>query len=407
MKSEKSGFTLIELLVVVGIIAILSTLIVVYFNTAKMGARDARRLTDIKQIQLALKMFYNDVGIYPTVITAGNSIANGGTNYLLRVPANPTPRADNGCADQEYQYKQLESGARYSLSFCLGDVTDDLLAGSHTATANGILNCPSGYIPIPGSSTFNTNDFCVMKYEAKCATNAAPTVGLSTPVTANTTYDNAGTSGLCTTADNAKSPVSVSSGLPIGNISQANAVAYCQNIGGHLMTNAEWMTIARNVEQTAANWNGGVIGTSWVNRGNYTGTTALDGTTVGTSQAKRSHTLSNGELIWDLSGNVSEWLADTCTTGAGSGNYYNSGSLIEWTDSNFDDYERGAAGPTINTYNDATNALGRAYSCAATGRYFIRGGYVDASNATYAGIFQLDQTSTGTAATRIGFRCVK
>jgi len=408
MKNIRLGFTLIELLVVVGIIAILSTLIVVYFNTAKMGARDARRLSDVKQIQLALKMFYNDVGIYPTVITAGNAIANGGTNYLLRVPANPTPRADNGCADQEYQYKQLESGARYSLSFCLGDVTDDLLGGSHTATANGILNCATGYVPVPGSSTFNTNDFCVMKYEAKCANITAETVGLTTPVTANNTYDNSSTNCVVSGGAPDYKPVSVASGYPIGSISEANAAAYCSTIGGHLMTNAEWMTIARNVEQTAANWNGGVIGTSWINRGNYTGAAlAFDGTTVGTSQAKRTHTLSNGELIWDLSGNVSEWLADTCTSGAGSGSYFDSTGLIEWTDSNLDDYERGAAGPTVNTYNDATNALGRYDGCSTTGNFFIRGGYVDTTNATYAGIFQLDQTSTGTAATRIGFRCVK
>jgi prepilin-type N-terminal cleavage/methylation domain-containing protein len=403
MRKKINGFTLVELLVVVTIIAILSTLIVVYFNTAKMTARDSRRLSDVQQIQLALKMYYSDVGIYPTAITAGNSIANGGTNYLLRIPANPSPRSDNGCADQEYQYKQLESGQRYSLSFCLGDQTDTLSGGTHTATANGILNCASGYIPVPGSYTFNTNDFCVMKYEAKCALNSAPTAGLTTPATGNNTYDNGTTA--CTTT---RAPVSVSSGYPIGNISEANAATYCANIGGHLMTNAEWMTIARNIEQTSSNWNGGVIGTSWINRGNYTGATvALDGTTVGTSQALRTHTLSNGETMWDLSGNVSEWLADTCSTGAGTGNYHNSGSLIEWTDTNFDDYERGAAGPTNSAYNDATNALGRAYTCPANGRYFVRGGYIDTTNTTYAGIFQLDQTSTGTAVNRIGFRCVK
>lgn len=396
---KKTGFTLIELLVVVSIIAILSTLIVVYFNTAKMGARDARRLSDVKQIQLALKMYYNDVGIYPTAITPGNSIANGGVNYLLRIPSNPTPRADNGCADQDYQYKQLESGARYSLSFCLGDKTDDLDAGIRVATANGILNCPTGYVAVPGSSTFNTNDFCVMKYEAKCATVAAPTVGLTSPATANNTFNNASTA--CTTT---YAPVSVSSGYPIGSISQANAVTYCANIGGHLLTNPEWMTIARNIEQTAGNWNGGVVGTSWVNRGNYTGAAlAFDGTTEGTSQAKRSHLLSSTDKIWDISGNVSEWLATTCTMA----DYYDSAGLIEWTDSNLDDAERAAAGPSNSAYNDATNALGRYDGCGADSNVFMRGGYVDTTNATYAGIYQIDLTTTGTAGTRIGFRCVK
>ncbi len=395
-----TGFTLIELLVVVGIIAILSSLIVVYFNTAKMTARDSRRLADVKQIQLALKMFYNDVGIYPTTVTIGSSIANGGTNYLLRVPSNPTPRADNGCADQDYQYTQLESGARYSLSFCLGDVTDDLNAGSHTATANGILNCPTGYIAVPGSSTFNTNDFCVMQYEAKCATTAAPTVGLTTPFTGNNTYNNSSTA--CTST---RAPVSVSTGYPIGSISQANAITYCQAIGGHLMTNAEWMTIARNVEQVATNWNNGAgpVGTSTINRGNYTGASAaLDGTTVGTNNARRTHYLSNGEAIWDLSGNVAEWLADTCSTSS----YYSSGAYVDWSDINLADYEKGAAGPT-STYTDGTNNTGRYYGCTTNGNNFFRGGYIESGNATYAGIFQLNMNTTGGADNRIGFRCVR
>ncbi len=406
MTHKKSGFTLIELLVVISIIAILSTLIVVYFNTAKMSARDSRRLSDVKQVQLALKMYYNDVGIYPTLITAGSSIANGGTNYLLRVPANPAPRSDNGCTDQEYQYKQLESGARYSLGFCLGDITDDLSSGNHVATANGILNCPTGYVAIPGSSTFNTNDFCVMKYEAKCATTAAPTVGLSTPTNGTYgIYDNGSTA--CT---GSYAPVSVSSGLPIGNITRANAATYCANIGGHLMTNAEWMTIARNLEQVSTNWNSGAgpVGTGAVNRGRYTGfLTALDGTTESSGATRRTHYLSSTDKIWDMSGNVAEWLTDTCAQGTGAGNYHNIGSFTEWTNANFDDYERGAAGPSVNTYNDGTNGLGRAYTCSTPGNYFVRGGFVQSTNTNYAGIFQLDQTQTGTANNQIGFRCVK
>ena len=245
MKKYLAGFTLIELLVVIGIIAILSTLTGVYFETARMSARDARRLADVKQIQLALKMYYNDLGYYPTAITAGNSIANGGTNYLLRIPSNPSPRADNGCPDQEYQYAQLEAGQRYSLGFCLGDKTDDLDAGIHVATHNGILNCPTGYVAVPGSATFQTNDFCVMKYEAKCALASAPTTGLTTFTTANNTYNNS--DRPCDEA-NGRIPVSVSSGYPIAMIDRSTAESYCATIGGHLITNQEWMTLARNIE---------------------------------------------------------------------------------------------------------------------------------------------------------------
>lgn len=409
MTNKKSGFTLIELLVVVTIIAILSTLIVVYFNTAKMSARDSRRLSDVKQIQLALKMYYNDVGIYPTLITAGSSIANGGTNYLLRVPANPTPRSDNGCTDQEYQYKQLESGARYSLGFCLGDTTDDLNSGNHVATANGILNCPTGYVAIPGSSTFNTNDFCVMKYEAKCALTSAPTAGLTTNPTSETTYDD--TTYPCTSA-NSKQAVSVSSGYPIANINQATAIARCQAIGGHLLTNPEWMTIVRNIEQVAGNWSGGTVGSVYINIGNHAVTDAMDGSASygsggATHYYKRAHTLSSTDTINDIGGNVSELLDTTCSSGTGAGNYETAVAYTQWTSvaaPDLSDYEKGASGP-LGAY-DSDEATGKYKGCATTANIFVRGGKADTALAD-AGVFQLDLSAAAPSSTLIGFRCVK
>ena len=409
MKKREKGFTLIELMVVVTIIAILSSLIVVYFGTAKMTARDSRRLSDVKQLQLALKMYFTDVGMYPTLITAGASIANGGTNYLLRVPANPSPHTDNGCPDQDYQYTQLESGARYSLGFCLGDMTDDLSGGIHVATANGILNCSTGYVAIPGSYTFNTNDFCVMKYEAKCATTAAPTVGLTSPVTANNTYNN--TSTACT---GSYAPVSVSSGYPIANISEATAATYCQNIGGHLMTNAEWMTIARNTEQVAANWSSGTVGTGYLSVGNYGVTNAMDGTAAygsggATFDFKRADTLSSTDTVNDMSGNVAEWVSDTCTSGTGVGSYETTGgAFVEWnlnSSPNLGDYERGIAGPSVSSWTSA-NKIGEYKGCGATGNGFVRGG--GATGTTDAGIYGLDLNSLQSATSAIwGFRCVK
>jgi len=406
MKKNYYGFTLIELLVVISVIAILSTLTVVYLETARMSARDARRVSDVKQIQLALKMYYNDLGIYPTTVTPNSSIANGGTNYLLRVPSNPTPRGDNGCNDQDYQYTQLESGQGYNLSFCLGDKTDDLDAGIHSATHNGILNCPAGYVAVPGSSTFNTNDFCVMKWEAKCAEISAPTIGLSDSLTGNGAYDNSSTP--CTDG-NARMPVSVSSGNPIGNISQTDAITYCQTIGGHLMTNPEWMTIARNLENVTANWSNGVVddNSGFMNQGNYSGNNALDGTNVygngsETHDWRRTSYLSNGGLIWDISGNVAEWLDTSCLMV----NYYNSGGQSEWTDSNLDDYERTAAGP-FSISLGKQHGVGTYIGCSQDANSFLRGGATDESMIS-AGVYALDLNNNSSYLSGLtGFRCVQ
>ena len=68
-KIKKAGFTLIELLVVIAIIGLLSSIVLVSLNSARAKARDARRISDFKQIQLALELFYDTYNRYP--ITGG------------------------------------------------------------------------------------------------------------------------------------------------------------------------------------------------------------------------------------------------------------------------------------------------------------------------------------------------
>ncbi|MFZ3011486.1 MAG: type II secretion system protein [Minisyncoccia bacterium] len=58
------GFTLIELLVVVAIISLLSSVVFASLNSAREKARDARRKVDLKQIQTALELYYNECGSY-------------------------------------------------------------------------------------------------------------------------------------------------------------------------------------------------------------------------------------------------------------------------------------------------------------------------------------------------------
>src|SRR5665648_71072 len=65
-KSKIRGFTLIELLVVIAIIGLLSSVVLASLNTARMKSRDARRLSDIHQIQIALELYYNSFGRYPS-----------------------------------------------------------------------------------------------------------------------------------------------------------------------------------------------------------------------------------------------------------------------------------------------------------------------------------------------------
>ncbi len=135
MRKQK-GFTLIELLVVIAIIGLLSTLAVVALNNARQKSRDARRVSDIKQIQTALELYYNDANGYPTtggVISLG-SISYSGTTYMAVVPANPSP---NGVA---YTYSSAAAGlpGTYTLKYELEGVTGGIPLGTHYATPAGI-----------------------------------------------------------------------------------------------------------------------------------------------------------------------------------------------------------------------------------------------------------------------------
>ena len=90
--SKESGFTLIELLVVISIIGILSTLAVVSLNDARGKARDAKRISDIKQVQTALELFLADRNGYPT----GNDLILGTKRTILDGVIHPIIFQQNG-----------------------------------------------------------------------------------------------------------------------------------------------------------------------------------------------------------------------------------------------------------------------------------------------------------------------
>jgi prepilin-type N-terminal cleavage/methylation domain-containing protein len=149
MKKNKQGFTLIELLVVIAIIGLLSTLSILALNQARARARDAKRVADVKQIQTALEMYYNDVGDYPAdaSITPNKPIYSptGGT-YMRAIPTPPTPFDGAACAllaPDKYTYAKTGSGsggdATYTIKYCLGAAVNVLPADQMlTATPAGM-----------------------------------------------------------------------------------------------------------------------------------------------------------------------------------------------------------------------------------------------------------------------------
>ncbi|MEN9852256.1 MAG: hypothetical protein RI996_199 [Candidatus Parcubacteria bacterium] len=65
LKNKTQGFTLIELLVVIAIIGILSSIVITSVNNARIKARDAQRIAQIKEVQKALYAYFFDTGNFP------------------------------------------------------------------------------------------------------------------------------------------------------------------------------------------------------------------------------------------------------------------------------------------------------------------------------------------------------
>jgi prepilin-type N-terminal cleavage/methylation domain-containing protein len=97
---SQRGFTLIELLVVIAIIGILSSVVLASLNSARKKGRDARRVADVKQMQLALELYYdNNSSEYPDDIYAA-APAGLSPTYISVVPKDPQTNTN-------YPYKAL------------------------------------------------------------------------------------------------------------------------------------------------------------------------------------------------------------------------------------------------------------------------------------------------------------
>ncbi len=143
MAKFKRGFTLIELLVVIAIIGVLATVSIIALSNARAKSRDAKRLGDLKQMQTALEMYFNDKGAYPLSIDNGIfSTSSGSTStYMYIKPASPTP-ADNTCSnnDNAYIYSVIDEGVSYTISTCLGGKVGDLNNGPICLSPSGFTN---------------------------------------------------------------------------------------------------------------------------------------------------------------------------------------------------------------------------------------------------------------------------
>jgi prepilin-type N-terminal cleavage/methylation domain-containing protein len=124
--NKQSGFTLVELLIIIGIIGLLASIILTALGTVRSKARDARRKSEMIQIQKALELYYAQNNEYPItpigdffygkrcIVNGPDWIPGLAPNFLGSLPTDPLDPSGTGflsCAGYSYR----SDGQNYKL----------------------------------------------------------------------------------------------------------------------------------------------------------------------------------------------------------------------------------------------------------------------------------------------------
>jgi prepilin-type N-terminal cleavage/methylation domain-containing protein len=460
-KRSLQAFTLIELLIVIAIIAILSIVVILTLNPAQLlqQARDSGRLSDLSVMNTAISDYivdensaqgfslgsssvtYISIPDLTATTTAGtdcSGIGFVGGGYF-HCPASSTFRNTDGTGWLPINFQKMSTGAPFGqlpvdptnqsssdlyYSYVTNGTQYKLEADPESQTyvnqvganpnmfssgSNLALN-GGNWILVPGNSQFSTGNFYTMEYDAVCSDGNGNYI--NTPTGVNNIYSNSTES--CTSANN-RQIASLAGGLPIANISQTTAAIYCASIGGHLITNNEWQTIAWNAENQGANWSGGGVGSGNMPYGNASATAveAEGGSVYGTGYSDFTHlrtiTLSDGGIIWDFAGNIWQWVNSTVI---GTNEPYSSAGGFSWKDftslTTYGGLSQSIVGPTNNSWN-SSQGIGQIFSegqADAATYGFLRGGNWNA--ASKAGVEELSlNIGPSNSTSTDGFRCTR
>lgn len=260
------------------------------------------------------------------------------------------------------------------------------------------------YIPA-NSGGMGLSGFYVMQFEAKAWQDSATQNGTIDPGEVDSDGLSVSPSSL---------PVSIADNGPWRSIQALDSATKCESIGTNyrLISNAEWMAIARDVENVASNWSGGSVGSGCLNQGNTNAVVSppscgYDGPDYSDSGTSRNafaiHTLSSGDTIYDLAGNAEEFVDwDENTSGFQIGPTACS--------ENFTELPSMSCGSLLDSdYNSSngsyTSTQGMGTLSANANGGITRGGF--GLNASTYGIYSAYfGYSVGMSNSTIGFRCV-
>jgi formylglycine-generating enzyme required for sulfatase activity len=198
---------------------------------------------------------------------------------------------------------------------------------------------------------------------------------------------------VCSQGEDGKAAITAE-GTPWTRINFEEAKAACKAIGCELITELQWLAIAHDVANQDCNWTGGKVGEGDLFQGlrNDTVNGAQPGTYTSTdSTEQRWLTLSNGERICDLNGNIFQWVFDN----------------VQGDENGIIAKDFGSESPSITTpqFPSEENGMGNYDVWDWSGYALVRGGYwFSESN---AGVFRFLDDWPDHRDGIVGFRCTK
>lgn len=145
----QKGFTLIELLVVIAIIGVLASIVLTSLNSARAKSRDVRRITDLKQIEKALWLYYDSNN--STFPICADAFLENQTNclatalvptYMAKMPIDPVYGGNGTSGNFDYEYWTTTDGKIFSMR--AGLETDAIPAtGTYPGQAAGYCGTPA------------------------------------------------------------------------------------------------------------------------------------------------------------------------------------------------------------------------------------------------------------------------
>jgi prepilin-type N-terminal cleavage/methylation domain-containing protein len=160
IKNTRKGFTLIEILIVVAIIAILASVVLVGLGPTQQAGRDARRISDLSEVQNGLELYYNAKGQYPAPAagtwSAGLVTALTGASIdVSTVPSDPS-------SNRSYQYWYSAGQTAYVLGAQLENANNSVFTNYNAPSIAGdTVTVNAGATIIPGDCTKAISNYCV------------------------------------------------------------------------------------------------------------------------------------------------------------------------------------------------------------------------------------------------------